>query len=74
MSNTGCLLETPCWPVTLLLAFWELGPAPGGLTQHGGAAGADHDSVRVREDGGDPVAAGALGEDEWHDDDHDNNK
>ena len=48
--------------VTAVLAFCELGAAPGGVTQHGGAAGADHDSVRMREDGGDSVAAGALGE------------
>ena len=53
--------------VTVVLAFCELCAAPGGVTQHGGAAGADNDSVRVREDGGDPVAAGALGERDTND-------
>ena len=49
--------------MTFLLTFSELGAAPCGVKQDGGAARADHDRVSVREDGGDPVAAGALRED-----------
>ena len=49
--------------MTFLLTFSELGAAPCGVKQDGGAARADHDRVSVREDGGDPVAAGALEED-----------
>ena len=47
-----------------LLTFSELGATPGGMTQDWGAARADHDRVSVREDGGDPVAAGALEEED----------
>jgi len=38
----------------------EPGPAASGLAEDGGASGADHDSLGVAEDSGDPVAAGAL--------------
>jgi len=41
-------------------AFGEAGLAAGGLAQDLRAAGADDDGLRVREDGRDGVAAGAL--------------
>ena len=41
-------------------ALGEPGAAAGRLGEDGGAAGAEHDRLRVAEDGGDLEAAGAL--------------
>ena len=38
----------------------EPGLPPRGLAQYGGAGSAEHDGLRVREDGGDGEASGAF--------------
>lgn len=40
--------------------FCQLGASSSRLAQNGSASSADHDALGVAEDGGDPVAAGAL--------------
>ena len=44
----------------ILRTFCEPGPPSRGLAQDGAAADAEHDRLRVTEDGGDLVTAGAL--------------
>ena len=44
----------------MMVTFCEPGPSPRGLAQDGAAADAEHDRLRVTEDGGDLVTAGAL--------------
>ena len=43
--------------LSMFLYIWQLfspGPAASGLAEDGGASGADHDSLGVAEDSGDP--------------------
>jgi len=63
-SNFSCPLKSPGSSLLLFpsegAAFCEPGPPTSGLAEDGGAARADDDCLRVREDCRDPVAPRAL--------------